>query len=141
MTCIAKATNKRTDKSGNTWSKEWALFDGGREFGIMVWNKHWDKPFQVMFHSPLGKNFGITGVMECTDVNKALAYAKENKDQNKTYTMAMVEHQLETLREYRYQEETSNDLFYVSGLASSYDARERELNMLRARLVQSGDVR
>jgi len=106
----------------------------------MVWNEHWNKPLQVMFHSPLGKNFGITGVMEFTDVSEALTYAKENKDQNKTYTMAMVEHHLEKLREYRYQEEMSNDLFYVSGLAASYDARERELNMLRPRLVQGGDA-
>lgn len=138
MTCIAKATNKRYDKNGVTWFKEWALFDGDREFGVMVWNKHWDKSFQVMFHSPLGKRFGIAGVMEFTDVSEALAYARENKDQNKTYTMAMVEHHLEKLREYRYQEEMSNDFFYVSGMAASYDARKRELMRLKSALVQNG---
>lgn len=135
MTCMAKLIGKNVDRDGTIWLKEWALMDGDREFGNMIWNKRsTDKPFTIMFYSPLGKDFGVTGTKTFTDVDEALAYAKENKDCNKTYTMAMVEDRLAKLKEYRRQEEMSDDYFYSNGKGRMYDERQNQLLRLKSAL-------
>lgn len=134
MTCVAKLTNKNIDRDGTVWLKEWALFDGDREFGNMIWHKNLDKPFKVWFHSPLGKDFGVIGFNMFNDAFEALAYAKENKDCNKTYTMAMVEDRLAKLKEYRRQEEMSDDYFYSNGKGRIFDERRNQLLRLKSAL-------
>ena len=136
MTCVAKITQKYTDKSGNTWSKSWELFDGDRAFGIMTWNSYWKgKPFMVSFYSPLGKDFGLNGTMSFIDVYQALEYAKKHKDENSSYTIEMVDDMIDKLKKARYGDEMSDDFFYTNGKGREYDRKELILKQLKSKLM------
>jgi hypothetical protein len=135
MTCVAKIMVKHTAKNGYTWGRTWQLFDGNRAFGIVTWNDYWKaNKFQVSFYSPLGEDFGYNGFKDFDNINDALAYAKEHKDENIKYTLEMVDETIARLKKARYGDEMSDDFFYSNGKGREYDRKERILKQLRARV-------
>ena len=137
MTCKAVKIEELKNRTHGVWYKKWALYDGDRCFGEMVNNIYSADQFTVYFFSALGKDFGVTGFKAFPSRDQALAYARENKDCNVSYTLEMVDHQLALLKDTRYQEEMSDDFFYTNGKGDRYDRKERELLRMRAQLTEA----
>ena len=137
MTCKAVKIEELKNRTHGVWYKKWALYDGDRCFGEMVNNIYSANQFTVYFFSALGKDFGVTGFKAFPSRDQALAYARENKDCNVSYTLEMVDHQLALLKDTRYQEEMSDDFFYTNGKGDRYDRKERELLRMRAQLTEA----
>ena len=137
MTCKAVKIEELKNRTHGVWYKKWALYDGDRCFGEMVNNIYSADQFTVYFFSALGKDFGVTGFKAFPSRDQALAYARENKDCNVSYTLEMVDHHLALLKDSRYQEEMSDDFFYTNGKGDRYDRKERELLRMRAQLTEA----
>jgi hypothetical protein len=140
MTCKAVKIDELKNRTHGVWYKKWELRDGDRCFGEMVNNIYSSDctQFTVYFFSALGKDFGVTGFKAFASRDEALAYARDNKDCNVSYTLAMVDHHLALLKDSRYQEEMSDDFFYTNGKGDRYDRKERELLRMREQFAEAG---
>lgn len=86
MTFTYSVTDRRLDRDGLEMTKEWTLFNGDRDFGIIEWNRNWDldEGFKLSLYSPAGKESGVIITQSFESIGDALYCARDNMD----YTQA-----------------------------------------------------
>ena len=127
----AKKVTSFVDKHGVTWYKGWHLtgVDTLKVYGVMVYNSHWTtgKHYSVTIYSQIHTELGAVSSKEFVTKEEALTWAREQIEDLREPTFNHFQEALERIKNYRYQDEMSDDFTFSNGTIARWDRIEREV--------------
>lgn len=124
---------------GVTWYKDWRLqdIDTGKVYGIMIFNSRFagDEHYIVNINNPIHPDLGYYAAKSFSDRAEALAWAREQIENMREPTFGQLEQALKSIREWRYQDEISDDFAYSNGKIARWDDLERKIRAMMAKVA------
>lgn len=124
---------------GVTWYKDWRLVDvdTGKVYGIMLYNSRFTTcgHFIVNIYSPIHRDLGNHAAETFSTRAEALAWAREQIENMGEPTLEQLERAIKNIREWRYQDEISDDFAYSNGKIARWDDLERKVRAMMAKVA------